>query len=37
MLCSDYYLENPDAGIAIIVDAFKQIYKVDIKDCPFKV
>ena len=37
MVCSDYYISNPEIGIKAIVDAFKQIYSVDIKDCPFNV
>ncbi len=37
MVCSDYYLENPMLGIPIVVEAFKDIYKVDISDCPFNV
>ncbi len=37
MVCSPYYLSNPDVGIKVITEAFKQIYSVDIKDCPFNV
>lgn len=37
MVCSDDYISNPDVGIKVIVEAFKQIYSVDIKDCPFDV
>lgn len=35
MICSEYYLNNPDIGISVIIEAFKQINDVDIKDCPF--
>lgn len=35
MVCSDKYLNNPDMGIKIIVEAFKNINAVDITDCPF--
>ncbi len=37
MLCSDYYEKNWKEGISIISDAFKEITKVDISKCPFKV
>jgi aminoglycoside 3'-phosphotransferase III len=37
MVCSDYYLENPELGIPVIVEAFKELYKVDITNCPFNV
>ncbi len=37
MTCSDYYISNPEIGIKAIVDAFKQIYSIDIKGCPFDV
>lgn len=37
MLCSEYYMENPMLGIPIIVEAFNELSKVDIKDCPFNV
>lgn len=37
MLCSEYYLNNPEVGISAIVNAFNQIYDVDINDCPFDV
>lgn len=37
MVCSDEYLNNPDIGIKIIIEAFKNIYAVDIIDCPFDV
>ena len=37
MICSSYYLSNPEVGIKIIAEAFNQIYKVDIKNCPFDV
>ena len=37
MICSDYYVDNPDIGIKVIADAFNQIYSVSIKDCPFDV
>lgn len=37
MVCSDYYLEHPTEGVPIIVEAFKEIYKVETKNCPFKV
>ncbi len=37
MLCSDYYINNPDIGINVIAEAFKQIYSIDIHDCPFNV
>ena len=35
MVCSDYYLNNPDEGIKVIVEAFKNIYSVNINNCPF--
>ena len=37
MVCSDYYISNKEIGIKAIADAFKKIYSVDIKDCPFNV
>lgn len=37
MVCADYYISNPDIGIKVIAEAFKQIYSIDIKDCPFNV
>ncbi len=37
MVCSKYYLQNPEIGLKVIAKAFKQIYKIDIKDCPFNV
>ena len=37
MVCSDYYVNNPEVGINVIIEAFKQIVNVDIKDCPFDV
>ncbi len=37
MVCSDEYLNNPDTSIKIIMEAFKNIYDVDIIDCPFDV
>ena len=37
MVCSEYYLNNPKIGIKIIAEAFKQINKVDIENCPFNV
>ena len=37
MVCSDYYIKNPDIGIKVIADAFNSIYSVDIEDCPFNV
>lgn len=37
MVCSDYYLDNPMLGIPIIINAFKELYKIDISDCPFDV
>lgn len=37
MLCSDYYVENPDIAIKVLGAAFNKIYSVDISDCPFDV
>lgn len=37
MICSDYYVNNPDIGIKVIAEAFKQISSVNIDDCPFDV
>ena len=37
MLCSNYYVQNPKIGLKVITEAFRQIYKVDIKNCPFNV
>ncbi len=37
MVCSEYYLNNPEIGINVIANAFKQINNVDIKNCPFNV
>ena len=37
MVCSNYYLEHPQDGIPIIIDAFKTLYAIDINDCPFDV
>lgn len=35
MICNKYYEENSDIGIKVIADSFKELYKVDISDCPF--
>ena len=37
MLCSDNLLKDKDRVIEIIADAFHQLYKVDITNCPFHV
>lgn len=37
MVCSPFYLANPDQGMLVIKEAFDALYQVDIKDCPFKV
>lgn len=37
MLCDDFYLKNPDAGIEVLAEAFKKIYNVDIANCPVNV
>ncbi|MDO5569358.1 MAG: aminoglycoside 3'-phosphotransferase [bacterium] len=37
MVCSNFYLQNPSLGIPIIIDAFDELKKVDIIDCPFNV
>ena len=37
MICSEYYENNPEDGIKVIAEAFKQIYSVSISDCPFDV
>ena len=35
MLCSKTYKEDPILGVKVLVQAFEEIYAVDIKDCPF--
>lgn len=37
MVCSDKYLDNPEIGLKVIAEAFKNIYSVEIEDCPFDV
>ncbi|MDD3048407.1 MAG: aminoglycoside 3'-phosphotransferase [Bacilli bacterium] len=37
MVCSDYYLKNPDQGIPIIVESFNELYSINISTCPFNV
>lgn len=37
MLCSNYYINNWKMGIAILIEAFNEIYNIDIKNCPFNV
>lgn len=37
MVCSDNMINNPNKALDIIVEAFNNIYKVDIKNCPFNV
>ena len=37
MVCSDYYIKNPDLAIKIIKEAFDNLYNVDISNCPFDV
>lgn len=37
MVCSEYYIKNPDLAIKVIKDAFKSLHNVDISDCPFNV
>lgn len=35
MVCSDYYIKNPNLAIKIIKEAFDNLYNVDISNCPF--
>lgn len=37
MVCSDYYINNPELGLKVIADSFKNIYSVNIDNCPFNV
>lgn len=39
MVCSDFYLEkdNWKLGIPVIIEAFKELFEVNVKDCPFNV
>lgn len=37
MVCSDNMINNSDKALDIIVESFNNIYKVDIKNCPFNV
>lgn len=37
MVCSDKYIINPILGLKVIAEAFNEISKVDISDCPFDV
>ncbi len=37
MVCSDYYMSHQSEGVDIIVESFKLLYNVDIKDCPINV
>lgn len=37
MVCSETYIKNPDMGLKIIAQAFKEIYKINIEDCPYNV
>ena len=37
MVCSEYYIKNPDLAVKVIKDAFKSLHNVDISDCPFNV
>ena len=37
MVCSDYYRLNPNLGIKVIAKAFKEIYSINIDNCPFDV
>ena len=37
MICSDYYLKNPELAIDLLVKAFSELKKVDIENCPFNV
>lgn len=34
MACDEYYLERPDMMVGLLADALKQLWSVDIKDCP---
>lgn len=37
MVCSDNIINDYKKGLKVIADAFNNIYKVDIKNCPFNV
>lgn len=37
MICSDNMINNQDKALDIIVEAFNNLYKVDITNCPFNV
>lgn len=37
MVCADTYINNPELGLSVIVQAFNKIKQVDITDCPFDV
>ena len=37
MICSDYYVKNPELAIDLLVKAFSELKKVDIENCPFNV
>ncbi len=37
MVCSKYFVNDPDKGLKVIKQAFDNIYSVDISDCPFDV
>ncbi len=37
MICSDYYINDPEKAIDLLVIAFKDILSVNINDCPFGV
>lgn len=37
MVCSDFYLKNPQKALQVIKESFDNIYAVDISNCPFDV
>lgn len=35
MVCTPYYMQNQNLGLAVIQKAFKLLWNIDIHDCPF--
>ncbi|NLY44578.1 MAG: aminoglycoside 3'-phosphotransferase [Tissierella sp.] len=35
MLCSDYFLDNPEKSVRLLADGIKMLQSIPIEDCPF--
>jgi kanamycin kinase/aminoglycoside 3'-phosphotransferase-3 len=37
MVCSDYYMNNHEEGLCVIIESLNSLKSIDISDCPFNV